>query len=155
LRYAGFGPVVFTMLTGFILADWFFIPPRHSLLLTDRVDQVITAFYFLISFVVMFLSQRTRQALGRERAMRDEFQRQAADLRTALANVKTLSGLLPICSHCKKIRDDNGYWNQIEKFIRERSNANFSHGVCPDCAKKHYPDLFPDNEVREISSANS
>jgi methyl-accepting chemotaxis protein len=63
-----------------------------------------------------------------------------AELKTALAEVKTLSGLLPICCSCKKVRDDGGYWRQIEFYISERSNAEFSHGICPDCAKKLYPD---------------
>ncbi len=65
-----------------------------------------------------------------------------ADLKTALAEVKTLSGLLPICCSCKKIRDDGGYWRQIEMYVAERSNAEFTHGICPDCAKKLYPDFF-------------
>jgi PAS domain S-box-containing protein len=60
------------------------------------------------------------------------------ELRAALAQVKTLTGLLPICAHCKKIRDDQGYWQQIEAYIRDHSEAEFSHGICPDCLKKHY-----------------
>lgn len=63
------------------------------------------------------------------------------DLKIALANIKKLSGLLPICSHCKKIRDDQGYWNQIDSYIQENSEAIFSHGICQDCAKKYYPDM--------------
>ncbi len=63
------------------------------------------------------------------------------DLKVAIAEVKTLSGLLPICSHCKKIRDDKGYWSQIEAYISARSDAKFSHGICQDCAKKYYPDM--------------
>jgi DNA-binding response OmpR family regulator len=63
------------------------------------------------------------------------------ELQKALKKVKTLSGLLPICSHCKKIRDDKGYWNQIEAYIHDHSEATFSHGICQECAKKHYPDL--------------
>lgn len=59
----------------------------------------------------------------------------------ALQEVKILSGFLPICASCKKIRDDQGYWNQIESYIRDHSEAEFSHGICPDCAKKLYPDL--------------
>jgi hypothetical protein len=55
--------------------------------------------------------------------------------------VKTLSGYLPICASCKKIRDDKGYWNQVEAYISEHSEIEFSHGLCPDCAKKLYPDL--------------
>ena len=62
-------------------------------------------------------------------------------LQRALAEVKALSGLLPICSSCKKIRDDQGYWQQIEVYIRDHSEADFSHGICPDCKKKLYPEL--------------
>ncbi len=60
-------------------------------------------------------------------------------LQAALAEVKKLSGFLPICSHCKKIRDDQGYWKQIETYIQEHSEAEFSHGICPECLKEHYP----------------
>ena len=56
-----------------------------------------------------------------------------AQLEEALSKVKTLSGLLPICSACKKIRDDQGYWNQMESYIQSRTEALFSHGICPDC----------------------
>jgi PAS domain S-box-containing protein len=63
------------------------------------------------------------------------------DLQDALANVKSLSGLLPICASCKKIRDDKGYWDQVESYIQKHSEAKFSHGMCPDCIKKWYPDL--------------
>jgi signal transduction histidine kinase len=64
------------------------------------------------------------------------------DLQEALANIKTLRGLIPICAACKKIRDDKGYWNQIESYIRAHSDAEFSHGICPDCAKRLYPDYY-------------
>lgn len=63
------------------------------------------------------------------------------DLQNALANVKSLSGLLPICASCKKIRDDKGYWSQVESYIQKHSEAKFSHGMCPDCAEKWYREL--------------
>ncbi|MCD4775651.1 MAG: tetratricopeptide repeat protein, partial [Candidatus Aegiribacteria sp.] len=62
------------------------------------------------------------------------------DLKKALAEVNTLSGLLPICASCKKIRDDSGYWEQIEEYISRRSDTQFSHGLCPECMKKLYPE---------------
>ena len=68
------------------------------------------------------------------------------ELQEALSKIKTLSGMLPICSSCHKIRDDNGYWNQIESYIRDHSEAEFSHSLCPDCVKKLYPDLFTDQD---------
>ncbi len=63
------------------------------------------------------------------------------EIKEALYQVKTLSGLLPICASCKNIRDDNGYWNQIESYLKSHSEAEFSHSICPDCAEKLYPDL--------------
>jgi hypothetical protein len=63
------------------------------------------------------------------------------ELQTALGEVQTLSGLVPICSHCKKIRDDSGYWTQVELYIRKHSQAEFSHGICPDCLKELYPEI--------------
>jgi hypothetical protein len=62
-------------------------------------------------------------------------------LKVALSEVKELSGLLPICASCKNVRDDQGYWNQIETYIQHHSKAKFSHCVCPDCSKAMYPEL--------------
>jgi PAS domain S-box-containing protein len=78
--------------------------------------------------------------LEAQRALQAEHDR----LLHALSEVKTLSGLLPICASCKKIRDDKGYWNQIESYIRDHSEADFSHSICPVCAKKLYPEYFKD-----------
>ncbi len=72
-----------------------------------------------------------------EQALRQEKEKVEA----ALAKVKKLSGLLPICSHCKNIRDDKGYWTRIEAYIQNHSEAEFSHSICRECAKKYYPDM--------------
>jgi len=72
--------------------------------------------------------------------------KRTAELEDAMSQVKVLSGFLPICSSCKKIRDDSGYWNQIELYIRDHSEAQFSHGICPDCAKKLYAGLYKRDE---------
>ncbi len=61
-----------------------------------------------------------------------------AELRQALEHVKTLRGLLPICAWCKKIRNDKGYWEEVEEYIQRHTEADFSHGICPDCAEKYY-----------------
>jgi DNA-binding response OmpR family regulator len=68
------------------------------------------------------------------------------ELKDALSKIKTLSGLLPICASCKKIRNDKGYWEQIEEYIRNRSDADFTHGICPDCMKKLYPDYCDEDD---------
>jgi PAS domain S-box-containing protein len=67
-------------------------------------------------------------------------------LQKAQEEVRTLRGILPICSSCKKIRDDKGCWNQIEVYIRDRTEADFSHGVCPECMKKLYPEYNPEDQ---------
>lgn len=64
------------------------------------------------------------------------------ELKESISEVKILSGLLPICSSCKKIRDDKGYWNQLECYIREHSESEFTHSLCPTCAQKLYPGVF-------------
>jgi PAS domain S-box-containing protein len=70
----------------------------------------------------------------------DERERLVTELQAALAKVKLLSGFLPICAACKKIRNDQGYWEQVEIYIRDHSEAEFSHGLCPNCIRRFYPD---------------
>jgi PAS domain S-box-containing protein len=72
----------------------------------------------------------------------DERERLIIELQEALATVKTLSGLLPICAACKRIRDEQGLWNQIETFIQHHSEAEFTHSYCPECMQRLYPELF-------------
>jgi PAS domain S-box-containing protein len=83
--------------------------------------------------------------IARDITTRKQAEREREELivqcQEALTKVKLLSGLLPICANCKKIRDDRGYWQRIEKFIHEHSEADFTHGICPDCAKVLYPEL--------------
>jgi len=65
-----------------------------------------------------------------------------------MKEIKTLRGILPICLHCKKIRDDDGYWQAVDQYIHSRTDAEFSHALCPDCLKKHYPE-YSDKEPTE------
>jgi two-component system, response regulator PdtaR len=76
------------------------------------------------------------------RYLNAELEARNAELQEALDKVNMLSGLLPICSHCKKIRDDAGYWQQVEVYIRDHSEAEFSHGICPECMRNFYPDFY-------------
>ncbi len=84
-----------------------------------------------------------KEVAERERAEQEKVN-VIVELKEALAHVKKLSGLLPICASCKKIRDDKGYWQQIEAYIRDHSEAEFSHGICPECMKKLYPQFAKD-----------
>ena len=72
----------------------------------------------------------------------EEREKMIFQLQAALDNIKTLKGLLPICANCKKIRDDKGYWNQIEAYVRDHTDAEFSHSICPDCAEILYPEIL-------------
>jgi hypothetical protein len=85
--------------------------------------------------------------LGLKRKNAEEFREKAVQEREkALQDIRILRGFLPICASCKKIRDDQGYWTQIESYIRDHSEAEFSHGLCPGCAAKLYPDYFKDKK---------
>ncbi|MDA2937281.1 response regulator [Acidobacteria bacterium AH-259-A15] len=88
-----------------------------------------------------------RQLEQQKRRAEQERKRLIEELQQALAQVKTLSGLLPICMHCKKIRDDKGSWERIEVYVSQHSEAEFSHGLCQSCAKEFYSD-FEENEKK-------
>lgn len=92
--------------------------------------------------------QSANEQLVEEVHRREQVQNQQsqtlAELKQAMKDIKTLSGLIPICSSCKKVRDDDGFWNQIESYITDHSDAMFSHGICPDCKEVLYPGLGGD-----------
>ena len=87
--------------------------------------------------------KRTEEELARYRnSLEDMVSQRTKALEEALAEVRTLKGLIPVCVSCKNIRDDRGYWKLMEEYIKAHSDADFTHGLCPDCAVKLYPDLF-------------
>jgi hypothetical protein len=87
--------------------------------------------------IVMWLSinitEKKEAQIGRDKV--------TEELKKALYEVKTLRGILPLCSYCKKIRDDKGYWEKVDVYLQKHSQADISHSICPECAKEHYPDL--------------
>jgi hypothetical protein len=123
-------------------------------------SNLVGHYFKLISFVLVYFSfiktgmqdpytlifkelNTTNQKLSQEIILREQSEEKREklilELKGALDEIKTLQGILPICANCKKIRDDTGYWNQIEKYISEHSGATFSHGICPDCMAELYP----------------
>ena len=101
-----------------------------------------------VALTISPIKDATGQVVGASTVARDVTQRKREEqerlkliqeLQDALKQVKTLSGLLPICASCKKIRDDNGYWQQVETYIQKHSNADFTHGICPECLQRLYP----------------
>jgi transcriptional regulator with GAF, ATPase, and Fis domain len=95
------------------------------------------------------IALQNSRSLERRIKAEQETKQLVDELRGALAQVKQLSGLLPICSHCKKIRDDQGYWQKIEAYIQKHSNAAFSHSICKECAQRLYPELNTDSAYFE------
>jgi hypothetical protein len=98
--------------------------------ITQRQVELLRLFGSAIGYLV------TRKRANEEREW------VITELQEAVAKVNTLSGLLPICASCKKVRDDKGYWNRIEEYIEQHSHALFSHSICPDCARKLYPEIY-------------
>lgn len=96
--------------------------------------------YVIKPFNAVELKARVQTHLNLKRAI-DSEKELVVRLREALAQVKQLSGILPICANCKKIRNDSGYWEQVESYIKDHSEAEFSHGLCPECIRKLYPEL--------------
>jgi C4-dicarboxylate-specific signal transduction histidine kinase len=110
------------------------------------------AILFVISVLFVFFYRYSgrieKQLLSFHNQLENIVKYRTRELQQALDEVKTLRGFLPICSYCKKIRDDKGYWNQIEAYISEHSEVQFSHGICTECMKKHYPEIH----VKESAS---
>lgn len=96
----------------------------------------------LFILCVLVYNRRLRKEIIRRRQAEQEREKVIQDLQNALLNVKQLKGLLPICSSCKKIRDDQGYWQQVEEYVTQHSEAEFSHGICPQCMEKLYPETY-------------
>jgi hypothetical protein len=89
---------------------------------------------------------RLSREIEARKLIQQEKEKLIAELHSSLKKVKMLSGFLPICACCKKIRDDGGYWNQIESYIRDHSEVEFSHGICPECANEHYGEFYANNK---------
>jgi K+-sensing histidine kinase KdpD len=98
-------------------------------------ESLAIAIFVISCIMISGITEARRRAILQAKESNEELQE-------ALDKVKQLSGLLPICASCKKIRDDKGYWNQIESYISKHSEAIFTHGICPECTKKIYPEYY-------------
>lgn len=135
---------------GMGLLFWFFSAFLHSFifenetsfslfreLFSDDLHKLFVRGFVLILFLAFGLYAQFMSA---------KQEKTIHELEEALSEIKILRGILPICSHCKKVRDDEGYWNQIEAYIQKHSEAKFSHSICKECMKKYYPDLNTNEE---------
>lgn len=109
--------------------------------------------YILFSGNVIFSNERALESMtliSNEMAnLTRDLHRKNRELQQAQAQIKTLKGIIPICMHCKEIRNDEGYWVQLEKYIAEHSDAQLSHGICDKCMEKYYPDVAEQKKMKE------
>ncbi|HCL81166.1 MAG TPA: hypothetical protein DHW81_02735, partial [Nitrospiraceae bacterium] len=119
---------------------------------TKWIDSTVTGVYDndnnLVGFVLI------SEDVSERKRYEDELKIKNQQLEEALADVKALSGLLPICASCKKIRDDQGYWNHLESYISAHSEAEFSHSICPECVKKLYPEYYIEMQKKKEENKN-
>ena len=120
------------------------IPVIFMTALTDAVDEVKGLEVGAVDYItkpikVEIVSARINTHLAL-RSAHKQLEEKNLHLQQALKNIKTLSGLIPICANCKKVRDDEGFWQQVEVYIKDHTDAKFSHGICPDCMESLYPD---------------
>ena len=132
------------LLQSAIVATYFFLAGLPFLLLLGHIYRTHTADLRRLNAELRAHKDNLEVQVQERTA---DLQKETKRLQEALANVRTLSGLIPICAHCKKIRDDKGYWNQLELYIQQNSDALFSHGLCPDCVQKLYPEFANADEI--------
>jgi len=158
-------------------AAWLLVAVAVSLMTVRRLESLVTllagaqvggpdAFFDVIGLIIsccmlagVYMIRPVFSSLARSEAdlrgmnerlsaLSEEQQDLIDRLHEALTSIKTLKGMLPICASCKKVRDDKGYWNQIEEYVSAHSDAEFSHGICPDCVRKLYPQYsLPDKNT--------
>jgi signal transduction histidine kinase len=139
---------------GWIIGTGIYLDDVHSEIakISKKLLYISLAILLFIACISFFITYQQVENLRQRQSAEAEVERyrqnleklvekRTEDLQLAQSKIKILNGFLPICSNCKKIRDDKGYWNQIESYIRDHSEAEFSHGICPDCVKILYPEL--------------
>ena len=129
-------------------AAWFTADALTGHPYTHQVYAVWNTFIRLVAFLALGVT------LTRIRSLLDAERRISADLEKALSEVKTLTGLLPICATCKKIRNDQGYWQRIEEYLSKHTDARFSHGYCAECAAKALQEAGIDRSAAEARPAS-
>ncbi len=132
------------MRRAFTLVRILYGEPLHSLDLTYETIGLFTSLAMCLG--ILFIGPIFESIRKRE----EEREALVRELQESAANIRTLSGLLPICSSCKNIRDDQGYWNQIEEYIGKRTEAEFSHSICPKCREKLYGEYLNGRDARNL-----
>lgn len=135
------GTLLAVAAAGYYLAGEFDVLERLDVLFHQHEDwefDEILIVAFLLMITLMVLAVRRWLVLSE---INSSLQAANADLESALAEVRQLRGIIPICASCKKIRDDQGFWHRVEAYVEDHSDAQFSHGICPECRDELYPSL--------------
>jgi hypothetical protein len=123
------------------------VDPNFNPSLTSQFLRVSVVIGLL--FIVAYTSSLTA---GKLKQGRDRLRRKNRELENALKEIQTLREILPLCSFCKKIRDDEGYWEQVDVYIKKHLQADISHSICPKCAEEHYPDWVCSGKISSSKS---
>ena len=107
-----------------------------------ELDEIITVSFFIVFALAFFSARRWKEV----RISNNLLLQRNKDIQKALSEIKQLQGIIPICAECKKIRDDEGFWQRVESYIQDHSGAKFSHSICPECMKKLYPEFVKKEE---------
>jgi hypothetical protein len=122
----------------FIMVMFFFLPPL-GILGTAFLDGTLLTM-IIFPMLYFFVLRPMQRHVVQRREVEGEKEEVIKQLRKSLAEIKVLRGIVPICVSCKKVRDDEGFWQQVEVYVRDRTEAEFSHGLCSECAEKLYPE---------------
>lgn len=117
-----------------------------------ELDEIIAPMIALACCLLVFAIRRWRDLVEETRRRGEALEKNEiliAELREALAAVKRLEGLIPICANCHSIRDDSGYWRRVDQYLQERTDALFSHSICPKCMAELYPDVYAEIKKKE------
>lgn len=142
---------------GFLEAYYYFV--QKVPFVEDFIDWLMGMAVAIVLIIIIFryvgrLQSRLEQEIIVRKQAEEEREKNIVELQKALAEVKVLQGIIPICASCKKIRDDKGFWQQVEVYIRDHSEVEFSHGLCPECLKKLYPEFY-EEEKHEYADQNN
>ena len=126
------------------ILDYFFFYPGQSFLELVASDvprhEIYIRFLFFVCFIVFgFICAKV---ISKLKKTEEEKEKLINKLQKSIKEIKTLRGFIPICASCKNIRDDKGFWNQVETYLKKHSEVEFTHSICPVCAKKLYPELL-------------
>jgi hypothetical protein len=143
------------MITGgllMLLLSWY--APTASFVLGTPLISMLFGTSILLWSLELIGRVKVR-AREQQQLLEVQVKERTRELEQALSEVNTLSGLLPMCSHCKKIRDDTGYWSSVEHYIGQRTGADFTHGICPDCIGEHFPEFAERKQRRAQESGGA